>query len=173
MKITDLEELKDIAREIKRGIIEGVYNAQSGHPGGSLSIADIITVLYFNEMNINSENPKDENRDRLVLSKGHCAPALYSALANRGFFEIEELKTLRNIESITFTSKEEIRQELTILANGITTINIYDKIAMLCFFKKSDKFKLDFSRAEQTNTALNYNPVLKRMRKNQQDRRTN
>ena len=76
-------------------------------------------------------------------------------------------------DSRMLTFIEEIRQELTLLANGITPINIYDKIARLCFFKKSDKFKLDFSRAEQTNTALNYNPVLKRMRKNQQDRRTN
>lgn len=98
-KIENIEELKNIAKNIRKGIIEAVYSGQSGHPGGSLSIADIITVLYFNEMNINPENPKDENRDRLVLSKGHCAPALYSALANRGFFETEELKTLRNIES--------------------------------------------------------------------------
>lgn len=98
-KIENIEELKNIAKNIRMGIIESVYSGQSGHPGGSLSIADIITVLYFNEMNINPENPKDENRDRLVLSKGHCAPALYSALANRGFFEIEELRTLRNIES--------------------------------------------------------------------------
>lgn len=98
-KIENIEELKNIAKNIRKGIIEAVYSGQSGHPGGSLSIADIMTVLYFNEMNINPENPKDENRDRLVLSKGHCAPALYSTLANRGFFEIEELKTLRNIES--------------------------------------------------------------------------
>lgn len=98
-KIKDIESLKKIAQSVRKGIIEAVYNGKSGHPGGSLSIADIMTVLYFNEMNINPENPKDENRDRLVLSKGHCAPALYSALANRGFFEIEELKTLRNIES--------------------------------------------------------------------------
>jgi len=98
-KIENIEELKQIAKEIRKGIIEAVYNGKSGHPGGSLSIADIITVLYFNEMNINPENPKDNNRDRLVLSKGHCAPALYSALANRGFFDVKELKTLRNIES--------------------------------------------------------------------------
>lgn len=98
-KINDINQLKEFARNIRRGIIEAVYSNQSGHPGGSLSIADIITVLYFNEMNINSKDPKNENRDRLVLSKGHCAPALYSALANRGFFEVEELKTLRNIES--------------------------------------------------------------------------
>lgn len=98
-KIENIDELKQIAKKVRRGIIEAVYSGKSGHPGGSLSIADIITVLYFNEMHINPENPKNENRDRLVLSKGHCAPALYSALANRGFFDVEELKTLRNIES--------------------------------------------------------------------------
>ena len=70
-----------------------------GHPGGSLSIADILTVLYFNELNIDEKNPKWENRDRLVLSKGHCSPALYSCLANRGFFKLERLKTFRKIDS--------------------------------------------------------------------------
>ena len=95
----EIEYLKKMAKEIRRGIIEEVYNAQSGHPGGSLSIADILAVLYFKEMNINPQNPKDENRDRLVLSKGHCAPALYSALANREYFDKEELKTLRKINS--------------------------------------------------------------------------
>lgn len=98
-KIENVKELKQIAKKVRTGIIDAVYSSKSGHPGGSLSIADIITVLYFNEMNINPERPKDENRDRLVLSKGHCAPALYSALANRGFFDIDELKKLRNIES--------------------------------------------------------------------------
>ena len=97
-KINDVKKLSEIAKDIRKGIIEAVYSGKSGHPGGSLSIADIMTVLYFYEMNINPENPKDENRDRLVLSKGHCAPALYSTLANRGFFEVEELRTLRNIE---------------------------------------------------------------------------
>lgn len=99
MKIENIDELKQIANDVRKGIIEAVYSGKSGHPGGSLSITDIMTVLYFNEMNINPEQPKDENRDRLVLSKGHCAPALYSTLARRGFFGIEELKTLRNIES--------------------------------------------------------------------------
>lgn len=98
-KVKSIEELQEVAKKIRLGIIESVYSGQSGHPGGSLSIADIMAVLYFYEMNIDSENPKDENRDRLVLSKGHCAPALYSALANRGFFDVEELQTLRNIES--------------------------------------------------------------------------
>ena len=96
-KIKDIEELQKIAKKIRKGIIEEVYSSQSGHPGGSLSIADILTVLYFYEMNINPENPKDGNRDRLVLSKGHCSPALYATLANRGFFDVEELKSFRNI----------------------------------------------------------------------------
>ena len=98
-KISDITKLREIAKNIRKGIIEEVYSGKSGHPGGSLSIADIMTVLYFYEMNINPENSKDENRDRLVLSKGHCAPALYSTLANRGYFNIEELKTLRHIDS--------------------------------------------------------------------------
>ena len=91
MKITDIEELKKKATEIRIGIIEGIYGAKSGHPGGSLSCADILTVLYFNQMNIDPMKSKDEARDRFVLSKGHAAPALYSTLAHRGFFNIEEL----------------------------------------------------------------------------------
>ena len=98
-KTENVEELQKISKEIRKGIIEAVYSNKSGHPGGSLSIADIITVLYFKEMKIDPKNPKDENRDRLVLSKGHCSPALYSALSNRGFFDTQELQTLRNIES--------------------------------------------------------------------------
>ena len=86
MKLESIEELEKQAKIIRRGIIEQVYKAGSGHPGGSLSIADIMTVLYFNELNIDEKNPKWEDRDRLVLSKGHCVPALYSCLANRGFF---------------------------------------------------------------------------------------
>lgn len=99
MKITNIKDLEDKAKQIRIGIIEEVYNAKSGHPGGSLSIADIFTVLYFNEMNIKPENPKWEDRDRLVLSKGHCSPVLYSCLANRGYFPIEDLKTFRKIDS--------------------------------------------------------------------------
>ncbi len=79
------------------GIIEGVYNAKSGHPGGSLSIADVLTYLYFVKLNVDTKNPKMADRDRLVLSKGHCAPALYSVLAQKGFFDAEELKKLRKI----------------------------------------------------------------------------
>ncbi len=92
-------ELKEIARNIRIGIIDAVYSASSGHPGGSLSIADVLTYLYFEEMNIDPENPKSPCRDRLVLSKGHCAPGLYSALAHRGFFPVEDLKTFRKTTS--------------------------------------------------------------------------
>ena len=95
----NIKELTKKAVEIRKGIIEAVYWAQSGHPGGSLSVADILTVLYFNEMNIDEKNPNWENRDRLVLSKGHCSPALYSCLANKGYFPIEDLKAFRKIDS--------------------------------------------------------------------------
>ena len=99
MKINNIEELKNIAKTIRKDIIEEVYSANSGHPGGALSIADIITALYFNEMNIDPKNPKDENRDRLILSKGHASSALYAALAEKGYFPKEDLKTFRNINS--------------------------------------------------------------------------
>lgn len=89
------KQLAATACKVRMGAIEAVYNAKSGHPGGSLSIADTMTYLYFKEMNIDPQNPKMEDRDRLVLSKGHTAPALYSALANRGYFPLEELKKLR------------------------------------------------------------------------------
>ena len=93
------EELEKVAKDVRKGIIEEVYRAESGHPGGSLSIADILTVLYFNVLNIDTKNSKWEDRDRFVLSKGHCSPALYSVLANRGYFDKELLKTFRNLES--------------------------------------------------------------------------
>lgn len=85
------------ACKVRKGIIEGVYNAKSGHPGGSLSIADLLTYLYFEKMNVNSSDPEDPNRDRFVLSKGHCAPALYAVLALKGYFSDKELKSLRHI----------------------------------------------------------------------------
>lgn len=88
--------LKKKATLIRMGVIEGTFNAKSGHPGGSLSIADMLSYLYFEEMNVDTANPKWEDRDRLVLSKGHCAPGLYAALAHKGFFSVEELKTLRH-----------------------------------------------------------------------------
>lgn len=92
-------KLKRLANSVRKGIIDGVYSAASGHPGGSLSIADIITYLYFEEMNIDPQNPKCKTRDRFVLSKGHTAPALYSVLAERGYLPKEELKTLRQADS--------------------------------------------------------------------------
>ncbi len=95
----EVTELQEKAKKVREDIIEEVYHAKSGHPGGSLSVADILTVLYFKEMKINPENPNWEDRDRLVLSKGHCSPALYSCLANRGFFPVEDLKAFRNINS--------------------------------------------------------------------------
>ncbi len=94
-----LQMLKETAKNIRLGVLEGVHAAASGHPGGSLSIADIMTYLYFSEMNVNPADPKNPDRDRLVLSKGHTAPALYAALAEKGFFSKDELKTLRQVGS--------------------------------------------------------------------------
>ncbi len=99
MKITKVEGLANIANDIRIEIIEQVYNANSGHPGGSLSCADILAVLYFNQMNIDSENPNAKGRDRFVLSKGHCAPALYATLARKKYFDKELLKGFRNVDS--------------------------------------------------------------------------
>ena len=99
MKISDIDKLEDIAKNVRRNIIEEVYSANSGHPGSSLSCVEILTTLYFNQMNIDPENPRMENRDKLVLSKGHASPALYSVLAQRGYFEIEELKEFRKLGS--------------------------------------------------------------------------
>lgn len=92
-------ELQKKANEVRKGIVTAVHSAKAGHPGGSLSAADMFTYLYFEEMNIDPENPKKEDRDRFVLSKGHTAPGLYSALANRGYFPVEDLKTLRKLGS--------------------------------------------------------------------------
>jgi transketolase len=100
LKTVDIDELKSIARNVRIGIVEQVFNGKSGHPGGSLSCADILTALYFNQMNINPNEPHAEGRDRFVLSKGHASPALYSTLAERGFFDKKELKTFRSIEGM-------------------------------------------------------------------------
>ena len=99
MEKSRIKELKNIAENIRLGVIESTHAAASGHPGGSLSIADIMAYLYFEEMNVDPANPKDENRDRFVLSKGHTAPALYSTLAVKGFFPFDELTTLRQADS--------------------------------------------------------------------------
>ena len=102
MRVTDeiVHDLKVTANNIRKSVIEEVYSASSGHPGGSLSAADILTVLYFNQMNIDPKDPKNENRDRFVLSKGHASPVLYAALAERGFFNKEELKSFRKLGSM-------------------------------------------------------------------------
>lgn len=92
-------ELQKIANEVRKGIVTSVHSAKAGHPGGSLSAADIFTYLYFEEMNVDPKNPKKPDRDRFVLSKGHCAPGLYTALAHKGFFPVEDLVTLRHVGS--------------------------------------------------------------------------
>lgn len=92
-------ELQKMAIEVRKGIIKAVHSAKAGHPGGSLSAADIFTYLYFEEMNIDPKNPKEKERDRFVLSKGHVAPGLYATLANRGYFPVEDLLTLRKLGS--------------------------------------------------------------------------
>ncbi len=100
MDATIKNSLQKTACEVRKGVIEGTFNAKSGHPGGSLSISDTLTYLYFSKMNVDPENPDMDDRDRLVLSKGHTAPALYAALALRGFFPVELIKTLRKPDSI-------------------------------------------------------------------------
>lgn len=97
MNSQELLEMKKTACEARKWIIEGVFNAKSGHPGGSLSAADMMTYLYFKEMRVDPKNPQNPDRDRFVLSKGHCCPALYAVLALKGFFPTEEIKSLRHI----------------------------------------------------------------------------
>ena len=99
MDLSSKKELEIYATKIRMGIIEGTYNAKAGHPGGSLSSADLFAYLYDKEMKYRADEPKWEDRDRFVLSKGHCAPGLYAALAYKGFFPVEDLKTLRHIGS--------------------------------------------------------------------------
>lgn len=94
-----VRELKIIANKIRKNALTAVYSASSGHPGGSLSIADVLSVLYFEVMNVDPKDPKAENRDRFVLSKGHCAPALYGTLAERGFFPVADCATFRKADS--------------------------------------------------------------------------
>lgn len=99
MTLADKKALMSTACKVRMGIIEGTFHAKAGHPGGSLGASDLFTYLYFKEMNIDPADPKGENRDRFVLSKGHNAPGLYSVLAQRGFFPVDDLKTLRHIGS--------------------------------------------------------------------------
>ncbi len=100
MELSRKNQLAAMATKIRLAALEGVYSAQSGHPGGSLSIADVMAYLYFEEMNIDPQNPAWEGRDRLVLSKGHTAPALYATLALRGYFPVEEMKSLRQVGAL-------------------------------------------------------------------------
>ena len=97
MDKSEILELKKTACNVRLWTVEGVFNAKSGHPGGSLSAADIMTYLYFKEMKVDPQNPDDPDRDRFVLSKGHCCPALYATLALKGFFSTDEIKVLRHI----------------------------------------------------------------------------
>ena len=97
MEAKRVKELSIIANRVRKHAITGVYSAKSGHPGGSCSVADILTTLYFDKMNVDPKNPKNPDRDRFVLSKGHCAPALYGVLAERGFFATEEMVNLRKL----------------------------------------------------------------------------
>ena len=97
MDATLKKQLMKTAVNVRMGVLTGTFHAKSGHPGGSLSIADLLTYLYYNKMNVNAQNPDDENRDRFVLSKGHTAPALYAVLAEKGFFDKKELESLRHI----------------------------------------------------------------------------
>ena len=99
MELSKKKQLELTALKVRRGIVDSIHAAKAGHPGGSLSIADLLTYLYFDKMNVDPANPKMADRDRLVLSKGHAAPALYSVLAHRGFFPVEELITLRKADS--------------------------------------------------------------------------
>lgn len=115
--MTNLELQKE-AVKVRKGIIDGVHAAKAGHPGGSLSAAEVFTYLYFEEMNIDPKDPKKPDRDRFVLSKGHTAPGLYAALANRGYFPVEDLLTLRHIGSIyRDTHVFSTRRELTLPAD--------------------------------------------------------
>lgn len=97
MEISEIKQLQINATKARMGAIIGTYNAKSGHPGGSLSAADVLTYLYFKEMNVDPSNPKWADRDRFVLSKGHSAPALYAVLALKGYFDWDELKSLRHV----------------------------------------------------------------------------
>ena len=99
MTLSEKKQLQITAAKVRMGIIESTHGAKAGHPGGSLSATELFTYLYFKEMNVDPKNPKAENRDRFVLSKGHTAPGLYAALAHRGFFPVEDLPTLRHIDS--------------------------------------------------------------------------
>ena len=133
MKVTNIQALENIAKEVRRGIIEEVYSANSGHPGGSLSCADILTVLYFNQMNINPKDPVAEGRDRLVLSKGHSSAALYATLAERGFIKEEDLEELNKIEKRDMSSYYITALIITLIICFFISKTIFTILLIICF----------------------------------------
>lgn len=134
-----VEQLKKMAHDIRVDVIEEVHAAGSGHPGGSLSAADIITVLYFNEMNIDPKNPSWEDRDRFVLSKGHAAPVLYAALAERGYFDKALLKTLRKTDSILQGHPDKKKIPGVDMSTGSLGQGISSAVGMALYGKKNNK----------------------------------
>ena len=133
-------ELMKTANEIRKSIVTAVHAAKSGHPGGSLSAADIYTYLYFEELNIDPKDPKKADRDRFVLSKGHTAPGYYSALAHRGFFPVEDLKTLRHTGSYLqgHPDMKHIPRVYTLLGDGEIQEGQVWEASMLAGFRKLD-----------------------------------
>ena len=154
-------ELEKTANEIRKSIVTAVHSAKSGHPGGSLSSADIFTYLYFEEMNIDPKNPKREDRDRFVLSKGHVAPGLYSTLAERGYFPKEDLVTLRHTGSYlqghpdmkhipgVDMSSGSLGQGLSVAVGSMTK-----KITVYTHFVVMERFRKDRSGKQQCGLAL-------------------
>ena len=122
--VNNVEQLKSISKLIRKDIISMLTESASGHPGGSLSAADIVTTLFFKEMNIDPSNPKNPDRDRFVLSKGHAAPVLYSALARKGFLPVEELNTLRKFANL----KDTLQKLVDFLVENyfVTQINLIE-----------------------------------------------
>ncbi len=131
------EELIQVANEVRKGVVIGTHAAKSGHPGGSLGAADIITYLYFEEMNVDSADPRRADRDRFVLSKGHCAPALYAALAERGFFPKEDLESLRHV-GCHLQGHPRADRDRFVLSKGHCAPALYAALAERGFFPKED-----------------------------------
>ena len=123
-------ELQKVANEVRKGIITGVHAAKAGHPGGSLSAADLFTYLYFEEMNVDPKNPQDPDRDRFVLSKGHTAPGLYAALANKGYFPVEDLQEGQVWEAARFAGARHLDNLVVIVDNN--GLQIDGKVEDVC-----------------------------------------
>lgn len=168
MKITKVEALEEKAKNIRLDLLKAIYYAKSGHPGGSLSIVDILTVLYFNEMNIDPKDPRAESRDRLVLSKGHASAALYATLAERGYFDKEDLVTFRHIES-PFQGHPDMNKVLGIdmttgslgqglsVANGMAMASKMDKMGYRVYCILGDGELQEGQIWESAMTASSYN----------------